>query len=199
MTAYRTNNVVPLTERNGAPRHEDDKTTRVIQAAVEAALREHDRTLVAEVRQMAARVEKGFHRLADTVEAFVTGDKEVAVAAISPEACDDLPSISAYKANATLIYSLKASDVAEQLGLARGVVSFLLNGQGLDWVTRHPELWDKDLYLKTRRRLWHFRVTELLRNVIVNGGNPDRDGVSLGCKRLLEEGAIIIRHSPVSD
>ncbi len=124
MTTYRANNVVPLSERNGAPRHEDGKAARVVQAAVEAALREHDRTLVNEVRNMAARVEKGFHRFADTVEAFVSGEKEVAVATISAEACDDLPSISTYKASATLLYSLQNSETRSDWICHRGSCPF---------------------------------------------------------------------------
>ena len=110
MTAYQTGKVVPLAERNGAARHEDEKAKRLIHSAVQAALKEHDRTVVSEIRAMAGRIEKGFNRLAESMEAFVSGDSEVAVAALtSDDRQDDLPSLAKFKASALIIYELKAS------------------------------------------------------------------------------------------
>ena len=190
MTAYQTGKVVPLAERNGAPRHEDERAKRLIHSAVQAALKEHDHNVVSEIRAMAGRVEKGFNRLAESMEAFVSGDSEVAVAALtSDDRQDDLPSLSKFKASALIIYQLKASDVADQLGIKQSTVSYLLNSCGLDWAARKPELWDRALYDKTKRRLWHQRVVELLREVITNPDHPDRCGVTNGCARLLNQAA----------
>lgn len=150
MSAYQTGKVVHLKEPNGAARHEDDKTSQLIQSAVQAALKEHDRAVVTEIRNMAARIEKGFNRLSDSMEAFVTGDSEVAVATLTSSGQDDLPSLSSFKASALIVYPLKASDVADQLGLTQSTVSYLLNSGGLNWTTRKPELWDKALYQKKR-------------------------------------------------
>ena len=186
MAASHSDKVVPLTERGGAPRHEDDKTRRLVEAAVESALQKHDSTVINEMRSIASRVEKGFNRLANSMEAFVSGDSEVAVAALTTARQDDLPSISYFKASALIVYPLKASDIAIQLGLTQPVVSYLLNKCGLNWAARKPELWSKDLYEKAKRRFWHERVVELLRTVILNPEHPEREGVSAGCRRALD-------------
>ena len=194
MTAYQTGKVVPLAERNGAPRHDDEKTKRLIHSAVQAALKEHDRTVVSEIRAMAGRVEKGFNRLAESMEAFVSGDSEVAVAALtSDDRQDDLPSLPRFKASALIVYPLKASDIANQLGLKQSTISYLLNSCGLNWAARKPELWDRALYDKTKRRLWHHRVVEVLREVITDPDHPDRRDVTRGCQRLLDQAARQIR------
>ena len=178
----------------GRPAHEDEKAKRLIHSAVQAAMKEHDGTVVSEIRAMAGRIEKGFNRLAESMEAFVSGDSEVAVAALtSDDRQDDLPSLAKFKASALIIYELKASDVADQLGIKRSTVSYLLNSCGLDWAARKPELWDRTLYDKTKRRLWHQRVVGLLREVITNCDHPDRSGVTPGCERLLAQAAIQLK------
>ena len=186
MSAYQPGKVVPLTERGGAPRHDEDKTRRIVEAAVESALQKHDTAVINEMRSMAARVEKGFTRLAESMEAFVSGDREVAVAALTSEREDDLPSISRFKASPLIVYPLKASDIAERLGLAQGVVSYLLNVCGLNWTARKPELWDRELYQRTKRRFWHERAAELLYDVITQPNHTERANVSIGCTRLLQ-------------
>jgi hypothetical protein len=187
MTAYQAGKVVPLTERAAAPRHDDEKTRRIVEAAIESALQKHDNTVISEMRAIAARVEKGFNRLADSMEAFVSGDREVAVAALTSTKEDDLPSLSTFKASALIVYPLKASDIAERLGLAPAVVAYLLNKCGLNWAARKPELWDKDLYEKAKRRFWHERVVQLLREVILSPDHPERAGISTGCERALNK------------
>jgi|GEM_PF-5617521 len=186
MTAYQAGKVLPLTERGGAPRHEDDKTRRVIEAAVESALQKHDSAVITEMRNIAGRVERGFNRLADSMEAFVSGDREVAVASLTAAKDDDLPSLSTFKASAIIVYPLKASDIAARLGLTQPIVSYLLNVNGLNWSGRKPELWDRGLYDQANRRFWHERVVELLREVILDSEHPEREAVSVGCRRALE-------------
>lgn len=192
MTAIQTGKVVPLSERNGAPRHEDDKTERLIRTAVQAALKEHDQSVVTEMRNMTARIEKGFNRLAESMEAFVSGESEVAVAALTSEHQDDLPSLSAFKASALIVYPLKASDIAEELGLTQPTVSYLLNSCGLNWAARKPELWDKALYEKAKRRLRHSLVVGLLREVITDPDHSERANISRGCQRILAKAASTI-------
>lgn len=103
---------------------------------------------------------------------------------------DDLPSISRVKADSSLIYTMSASDIAKQTGVALGDVSYLLaQAAGLDWVHRKTELWNEKVFKKTKRRLWHPMTAELLLEVIDNVDHPERESISAGCARVLERAA----------
>ena len=188
MTAYKVGQpIIPLTERNGAPRHADDKLQALIKAAVKSANEESDRTLVKEMRELTQRMEKGFTRLSGSLEAYISGEQEVAVAHMVDGDADDLPSISRLKAESTLVYTLSASDIAEQMGIPVADVSYLISQRlGLDWVRAKPELWNDKLFSKTKRRLWHPKTVDLLREVILDAVHPERATASAGCLKVLE-------------
>lgn len=180
--------LVPLTERNGAPRHEDEKLQRLITAAVEQANEKRDSQLLGKLTRLIDRFEHGFERLSDAIEAFVAGEQEVAVANMTDDPLvDDLPHVARVKAEATLIYTLKASDIAQRLGLKASIVPYLLGRQGLNWLETKSELWCDRLHQMTKRRLWHPKTVELLRNVILDDKHPERGNVSDACVRKLNE------------
>jgi hypothetical protein len=190
MTAHQVSTIITLQEKNGAPRHEDEKLMALIKQAVKAVNDERDRTMVEENNALLKRVASGFERLSETLEAYVSGERDVAVACMTDAPTDDLPSISRVKADSSLIYTLSASDIAEQTGLSVGDVSYLLSqAAGLDWVHRKIELWNATLFAKTKRRLWHPTTPKLLLAVIEDSGHLEREDISTGCARVLERAA----------
>lgn len=180
-----TAGIIPLTERNGAPRHNDDKQKALIRAAVESALVEHDNKMVSKLERVIERFENGMGRLMETVEAFRSGDKDVAIANLVDTEVDDLPSVSRLKAAASAVYTMTTSDIADELGLKTPDISYLLNRQGLNWVLRKDELWDRDNYKRTKRRIWHPLTAKLLRDVILDPNHDARFDISPGCERVL--------------
>lgn len=177
--------VVPLTERNGAPRHPDDKQIRIIRAAVESVIAERDSRIISQLEKVVQRFENGMSRLMDTVEAFKSGEKDVAIANLVDSIEDDLPSVSRLKAAASAVFTLTTTEIALQLGLKAQDVSFLLNRQGLNWVLKKPDLWDQETYKRTKRRLWHPFCVNILREVLVDADHDDRLNVSSGCAKVL--------------
>jgi len=183
-------NLIRLTERNGAPRHEDDKLRAIVKGVVETALQQQDRAIVTEMRGLVLRMERGFERLAGNIEAFITGEQDVAVAHLVDQEVDDVPGIARFKAEATVIYKLSAKDIAAALAIAAPDVAYLLSQpHGLDWVRRKPELWCDELFRRTKRRLWHSDTLLLLRNVISDPKHTEREGLSVGCLRVLDRSA----------
>jgi hypothetical protein len=67
MTYYRTSHVISLTERGGVSRHSDDKLTVLIRQVVRSAIEERDSV-------------RGFEKLSENLEAYISGEREVAVA-----------------------------------------------------------------------------------------------------------------------
>lgn len=177
--------VVPLTERNGAPRHADDKQIRIIRAAVESVIAERDSKVISQLEKVVQRFENGMSRLMETVEAFKSGEKDVAIANLVDSIEDDLPSVSRLKAAPSAVFTLTTTEIALQLGLKAQDVSFLLNRQGLNWVLKKPELWDQETYKRTKRRLWHPFCVKILREVLVDPNHDDRLNVSSGCDKVL--------------
>lgn len=91
------------------------------------------------------------------------------------------------KADAAMFYTLSASDIAAELGLPATRVSMLLNSACLDLVHRRPELWSREIFEKTKRRLWHPLTVSYLREVITNPKHPDRLLGAAYCLRAIEE------------
>lgn len=187
MTGHQIGKIVPLLEKNGALRHEDDKLIALIKQAVRSVNDDRDRSMIEENHALLKRVAAGFDRLSQTFDAYVSGEREVAVACMTDAPTDDLPSISRVKADSSLIYMLAAADIAAQTSLSVGDVSYLLSqATGLDWVHRKTELWNEKLFAKTKRRLWHPTTPQLLVEVIDDVDHPEREGISAGCARVLE-------------
>jgi hypothetical protein len=90
------------------------------------------------------------------------------------------------KADSTLVFTMSATEIAQRVGLSVADVSYLLSQEnGLDWVHRKAELWNQDLFSKTRRRLWHPRTAKLLLEVIHDPKHVERNGLTGGCLRIL--------------
>jgi hypothetical protein len=198
MSAYGTGPAKPiiLTERNGAPRHEDAKMAAIVEAAVERVvgrLEERHREEMQAVRSVAEKVERGFSAMAKTFEAFTIGDKSVAVAAVVDGESKELPNMSRYKADPVLIFRLKATDIASELGIPYGMVNYLLNKNGLDWANQRSEFWNSDFFRMTKRRLWHPLIVAELRAVILDPSHPERAGASKACLRRLDEAAALLK------
>lgn len=187
-------NLIPLTERNGAPRHEDDKLQAIVKAAIKSALQEEDRAIVNEMRELTMRMEKGFTRLTGNIEAFITSEQDVAVAHIVDGDLDDVPSLARYKDEEMLLHPFSATDIATELGIAPTDVAYLLSQpHGLDWTRRKPDLWSTSIYGRTKRRFWHSKTVALLREVILDPNHPERQDVSAGCQRVVERSAAQMR------
>ncbi len=174
-----------MTESNGAPRHSDDKQKRLIQQAVKSALDERDDKVLRKMDALTERLETGMTRLMAVVEGFASGERETAVAHLTDEPGDDLPSVSFLKVEPSAIYTLSATDIAGELGVDRHDVSYLLNDHGLGWVSAKEDLWDSKTHSKTNRRLWHPKTVQLLRDVIADEEHPERESISAGCERVL--------------
>ena len=187
MPSYRQamDNIIPLTERNGAPRHDDEKQRRLIQQAVRAALDERDEVVVKKMQGLIDRLDTGMNRLFNVVEGFAAGERDTSVATLVEGETDDLPSVARFKADSTTIFTLSTTEIGERLGTSRHDISFLLNSGGLDWVGLKPDLWDAKTYKKTNRRFWHPKVVELLRAVLEDPAHDEREGASTGCLRVL--------------
>ena len=182
-----TARILPLTERSGSPRSDDVKLAQIVEAAVAAANEKTNSKFVSELKQVVHRLETGIERLSSSLEAYVTGEQDVAVASLVDGERDDIPSIQRIKAEAATIYTLSATDIANHFGLTWGQVGQLLNQYGLNWSVTKTDLWSKALYQKTRRRLWHPKVLTLLAEVIANQNHQDREGLSAGCLAILEQ------------
>lgn len=185
--AYRPplSGVTRLTERNGAPRHEDEKQQQLIVAAVSSALDERDGKLLAKMQALVERLDMGIGRLFTVVEGFAAGERDTAVATMTEGDDDDLPSVSRFKAEPSSIYTLDTTHVAQNLGVSRADVAYLLNASGLGWVDSKDDMWDHKTHQNTKRRFWHPCIVKLLRSVILDDGHPDRTHVTPGCLRVL--------------
>lgn len=178
--------VVPLTERNGAARHEDEKLRQIITAAVESVFEQQAGTMLREIRKTNENLERTVSRLAENIEGIIVGEHDAAIAAIIDEDADDLPSLSRIKADPSVIFRLKTSDIAKKLGLTWHVVGYLLNRNGLDWVRRKPDLWSHEIYKITGARMWHPMVVNLLREIIESPSHSERVDISPGCEHALQ-------------
>jgi hypothetical protein len=176
--------LVPLTERTGALRHEDDKQAALIKAAVNSVLDERESRVVQKLERVVDRFENGMGRLMDVVEAFRSGDRDTAVVSLT-EGVDDLPSVARIKAVPSAVYTHTAAEIAKELAIKTQDVAFLLNRQGLNWVLRKDDLWDTDTYKRTHRRLWHPKTVALLRDVLRSADHDERFSISRGCERVL--------------
>lgn len=192
MLRARALKVLPLTERNGAPRHEDEKIRTIVQAAVEQALESRDSKVLSEMRDINRNLERSVNRLLENIDGLVRGEHDLAIAQVVDSEFDDLPRLSSAKADATVIYTVRASQIAAELGLSTGAVSFLLNSAGLDWVVRKPELWNAELYKVSGARLWHRSVVARLREVICDTDHIERAGIGAACARALERASALI-------
>ena len=179
-------NLVPLVEKNGAVRHEDEKLKALIVQAVTAANEERDNKAAGDMKSLLDRFERSFERMTTVVEGFALGERATAVAGMIDGPDDDLPSVSRIKAEPSAIYIMTTKTIAEALGLSTSKVSFLLNQGGLNWVERHPDLWDRKAYETFRRRAWHPKTTALLRKAIMDETHGDRIDLSEGCERMLQ-------------
>jgi hypothetical protein len=185
-----------LTERNGAPRHEDEKTLAIVKAAVQemlGPLQKQHREEVQAIRAIAERMENGYVQLAKTLEAFAIGDEDVAVASVIDGESAQLPNLPRYKADATIVYPLKATDIGEALGLPQSIVSYFLGAIGLNWVTTKPRLWNQEFFRMTKRRLWHPDVIRMLADVITKPEHPDRESLSDKCAKRMDAEAPKVR------
>lgn len=189
MTSFKTGDaqIIPLRERNLAPRHEDDKMLALMKQAFKEVNEERDRTLLKEMRNLTERVALGFERLSESIEAYTSGEQDVAVACMVDSPTDDLPALSRLKAESSLVYTLSATDIARQIGIKVADTSFLLSQvNGLDWIHRKPLLWNHGVFTKTKRRFWHPKTVELLLQVVNDRNHPEREGISAACERILE-------------
>lgn len=177
--------IVPLTERNGAPRHEEDKLRQIVTSAVEMVFEEKAGAMLREMKRSNENLERTVARLAENIEGVVVGEHDAAIAAVVDEEADDLPSLSRIKADPAVIFPFKASDIAGQLGLTVHQVAYLLNSNGLDWARRKPDLWSHEIFKRTGARLWHPMVIKLLREVIENPNHQERLDISAGCGNAL--------------
>lgn len=185
--------VIPLRERNGAPRHDDEKLDRIVRAAVTGAMEQQNSTIVTELRsmlqeqqKMVQRLNAGLERVVDVVEGFTSGERDTAVAGLTENQADDLPAISRLKVSPSSIFTLKVSDVANRLNIACSDASYLLSQKnGLDFIQLHPDLWDHETYQRTNRRLWHPRTVEILAEILDDPTHPERVNASAGCQRVI--------------
>ena len=182
--------VVPLRERTGAPRHVDDQQAalvRVVAQEVLGPMLEQHRAELRAMREIAMRMEAGYINLAQRIEGFVIGEEPVAVAAVVDGVSDNLPNLARFKADATVIYRLTATDIGNLLGgIQLGIVSYLLGPTGLNWTANKPTLWNQEMHRMTKRRLWHPEVVSLLAHVIVDSEHPDRSAASAACIRRMD-------------
>jgi predicted transcriptional regulator len=178
--------VVPLTERNGAARHEDEKLRQIVTSAVADVFEEKAGAMLREMKQTNENLERTVSRLAENLEGIVVGEHDAAIAAVVDEDADDLPSLSRIKADPSVIFRHKATDIAEALGLTCATVSYLLNQNGLDWVRRKPDLWNHEIYKITGARMWYPRIVSLLRDVIDDPQHLERASISSGCENALK-------------
>lgn len=187
--------IYPLSERNGALRDDDDKIIALVQAAVDNSIgkleRQHHEEMKA-FRAVAERMENGFAKLSDTIEAFVIGDSDLAVAGVVDGESRELPNLPRYKADATIVYRLTATDIAQALGIPMSTVSYFLGPNGLNWVTQKPDLWNREFFRMTKRRLWHLDIVGLLRRVILDEQHEDRVGLSEACLHKMDDASAII-------
>jgi hypothetical protein len=182
-----------MRERNGAPRHDDDKLDRIVRAAVAGAMEEQNSAIVTELRamlreqkKMVQRLNAGMERIIDVVEGFQAGERDTAVAGLTDEESDDLPTISRLKVSPSSIFTLTGSQVAQNLGIRPCDASFLLSQKnGLDFLGAHPDLWDHETFKRTNRRLWHPRAVALLAEILDEPGHNARADISAGCKRVI--------------
>jgi hypothetical protein len=198
MSAFRIGHdgVLKLTERNGAPRHDDDKTRAIVRAVTEELLgpiRKQHREEIQAVLEIASRMEQGYSQLARTLEAFAVGDQDVAVASVTDGESAELPHLPRYKADATVVYKLAAKDIGIRLGLPHMVVSYFLGPSGLDWLANKPSLWNQEFFRMTRRRLWHPHIVDLLAGVILNVEHEDRQRLSESCAKKMDFVADVVR------
>lgn len=177
--------VIPLTERNGAPRHEDEKLRQIVTTAVESVFEQKAGAMLRQMKKTNENLERAVSRLAENIEGIVVGEHDAAIAAIIDEDADDLPTLSRIKADPSVIFRLKTSDIAKQLGLTWHVVGYLLNSQGLNWVRRKPDLWSHEIYKITGARMWHPTVVKLLHDVIEEPAHVERVDISSGCENAL--------------
>lgn len=187
--------VTQLTERNGATRYQDEKLKQVVVAAVEQAFDAKADALLKEMRQTNQNLERAVTRLIENAEGVVLGEHDAAIAGVVDGVADDLPSLARFKADPTVIFRLKTKKIAEMLCLSTGVISYLLNSAGLDWVARKPDLWSQEIHKMTGARVWHPMVVELLREVILDADHLERVGISNACKNALQRAAQLL---PVS-
>lgn len=200
MTAYRVPppNIAPLKERNGAPRHLDDKTTAIVRAVTEqllGPLQEQHRAEIRAVREIAERMEQGYTQLAKTLEAFAIGDEDVAIAGVTDGESKELPNLPRYKADATLVYRLTAMDIGARIGLNHMLVAYFLGPTGLNWVASKPKMWNQELFRMTKRRLWHPDVVQLLVDVILRPEHPDRNTLTATCLKRIDSVVSIVQGS----
>lgn len=191
MSSYQARHlqVSELRERNGSPRHEDDKIAAIVKVAVREALlpmQEQHRSEMSEIRKVLERMERGYSKLSKKVEAFTIGDEETAVAGITDGESEDLPNLPRYKADATVVYPYTASQIGKQLNIPYQDVAYFLGPSGLDWITRKPRLWNSELYKMVGRRLWHTDIIGLLREVIVNEHHLERVKLDVRCIRKMD-------------
>jgi hypothetical protein len=178
--------IVPLTERTGAPRHEDDKLRQIVTAAVSDVFEEKAGAMLREMKRTNDNLERTVSRLAENLEGVVVGEHDAAIAAVIDDEADDLPSLSRIKADPSVIFRLKATGIAKRLNLTTGTVSYLLNQNGLDWVRRKQDLWNHEIFKITGARMWHTMIVKLLREVIETPKHSERENVSAGCENALK-------------
>jgi hypothetical protein len=188
--------IAKFTERNGAPRHEDEKTTALVKAVVQEVLgplQKQHREEVQAIRAIAERMENGYVQLAKTLEAFAIGDVDVAIGSVVDGESAQLPNLPRYKADATIVYRLKATDIGEALHLPQSIVSYFLGPIGLNWVATKPKLWNQEFFRMTKRRLWHPDVVPMLAEVITTLDHPERESLSASCVRRMNADASTVR------
>jgi hypothetical protein len=198
LSAYRfgATKVTQLTEQNGAPRHEEDKTAAIVRGVTEqllGPLQKQHRVEVRAMREIADRIERGYTNLAKTLEAIAIGEEELAIAGVTDGESKELPNFPRYKAEATVIYRLTAKDIGKKLGLSHMLVSYFLGPAGLCWLEKKPTMWNGEMYRMTRRRLWHVDIVNLLKSVIVDPQHDERSGLSTSCSKRMDSVASDVR------
>ena len=197
MSAYRIPPAVTvLKERNGAPRHKDDQTAVIVKAVTEQVLgqlQQQHREEIQAMRDIASRIEHGYTQLAKTMEAFVIGSEDLAIAAVVDGESAELPNLPRYKADPTIVYRFTATDIGRHLGgVPHMQVAYFLGPSGLNWVAQKQTLWNQDLFRMTKRRLWHPNIVGMLRDVIVDRKHVEREALPATCRRRMDEAAEII-------
>lgn len=157
-----------------------------LEKTLEMLLERSNNKVLGEMRAMNRNLERSINRLLENIEGVISGEKEVAIASVVDGEVDDLPRVSRLKTEATMIYCLKTGAIAKDIGLSTMRVAFLLNKNGLDWVTRKPELWGDSFYCISHTRLWHPKTVEMLKEVIRDPGHADRKHATSACRKFLK-------------
>jgi hypothetical protein len=165
------------------PKHRGRRSLREeVAQDLELSIAQHFReqnTLLQEMnRSLSEKVQRlttGVERLVDEMHGVRTGKKEEAFARVGPSDCSpDLPTVSA---EAALLYTLTAGDIADELGFHASQIGVLLSERGLGWTGNSDYQEIGRNKRKSLPKFWHRDVPEKLRKVL-DRGEPEKKGIS---------------------